>query len=89
MTKRVGYPVDGQRAGTQYEGRVGPEAAPQPNVDRLDDLLADVGGVAAKADVCDLWLSAGGRAARKVHPDDAGIAAGHPRAAGDRFPLPI
>ena len=53
------------------ERGVGAEAAAEPDVDRLQDLVVAVGGLAAEADVGDLGLGAGGRAPGEVHPHDA------------------
>src|SRR5215218_1212210 len=56
------------------ERGVDAEAAAEPDVDRLQDLVVAVGGLAPEADVGDLGLGAGGRAAREVHPHDAAAA---------------
>ena len=72
--QRVGDPVDRHGAGDPVDERgVGAERAAQPDVDRLFDVLVDVGDVAPEADVGDLGLGARGRAAREVHADDPGI----------------
>ena len=52
------------------EGGVATETAAQPDVDSLDDGVGGLGRLAPEADVGDLRLSAGGRAAGEVEPDD-------------------
>ena len=51
----------------------GPSEPPESDVHGLLDVLVHVGDVTAEADVGDLGLGAGGRAAREVHADHAGV----------------
>src|SRR4249919_2964562 len=70
--QRLGYLVDRPGPLDPVDERgVGAEAATEPDIDRLHNLVVAVGGLAPEADVGDLGLGAGGRAAREVHPHDA------------------